>query len=301
MKLATIRQRLNTILVLLTMLLLVGVGLALWIQKARSSTTQLADQLTGARDGIYYDVLSLSETLRVLTLDPKSELEKKHQHDAATDLKSRLDFIRNNFSGFPELLGTVNELEGFVLGTGAGSFGSFQIRALQMAESDAANAPTYLNANHPALARQRDQLFRDLAHQIEKVDGALSFRSQTISIVGLTGLILIFAAHLLIGRFQSSRIAEPLHRLISVMERMREGDFTHRLALDRKDEFGLVGQGLNHLAEELSNFVGQVQNSGSQVNTTATQIAGTAKSNRRPPMRLPRPPRRLGPLHGKSR
>ncbi|HTL56679.1 MAG TPA: methyl-accepting chemotaxis protein [Candidatus Limnocylindrales bacterium] len=146
-----------------------------------------------------------------------------------------------------------------------------------MAESDAANAPTYLNANHPALARQRDQLFRDLAHQIEKVNGALSFRSQTISIVGLTGLILIFAAHLLIGRFQSSQIAEPLHRLMSVMERMREGDFTHRLALDRKDEFGLVGQGLNHLAEELSNFVGQVQNSGSQVNTTATQIAGTAK------------------------
>ncbi|HTL56680.1 MAG TPA: hypothetical protein VL361_13430 [Candidatus Limnocylindrales bacterium] len=118
MKLATIRQRLNTILVLLTMLLLVGVGLALWIQKARSSATQLADQLTGARDGIYYDVLSLSETLRALTLDPKSELEKKHQHDAATDLKSRLDFIRNNFSGFPELLGTVNELEGFVLGRG---------------------------------------------------------------------------------------------------------------------------------------------------------------------------------------
>ena len=277
MKLVTIRQRLNTIVLLLTALLLAGVGLALWTEKTRSAATQLTDQLAGARDGIYYDVLLLGDALRELTSDPKSELEKKHRHDAETELKSRLDFIRSSCRGFPQLLGTVKDLEEFALGTGAGSFGILQSRTLQMAENDAANASTYLNANFPAVARQRDQLFRELARQIEGVDSTLAFRSQTISVIGLLGLILILVASLLVGRFQSSQIAEPLHRLMAALERMREGDFTHRLALDRKDEFGLVGQGLNHLAEELSDFVGQVQNSGSQVNTTATQIAGTAK------------------------
>ena len=86
MKLVTIRQRLNTIVLLLTVLLLAGVGLALWTEKTRSAATQLTDQLAGARDGIYYDVLLLGDSLRELTLDPKSELEKKHRHDAETEL-----------------------------------------------------------------------------------------------------------------------------------------------------------------------------------------------------------------------
>jgi methyl-accepting chemotaxis protein WspA len=105
----------------------------------------------------------------------------------------------------------------------------------------------------------------------------LSQRSQTISVVGLAGLLAILLASVLIGRLQSASIAQPLHRLVSTLERMRQGDFTQRLALEQKDEFGVVGQGLNHLAEELCSLVGQVQHSGLQVNTTATEIAATAK------------------------
>ena len=58
---------------------------------------------------------------------------------------------------------------------------------------------------------------------------------------------------------------------------MRVGDFTQRLTVDRKDEFGILGDGLNRVADDLSQLVGQVQRSGIQVNTTATQIAATAK------------------------
>ena len=58
---------------------------------------------------------------------------------------------------------------------------------------------------------------------------------------------------------------------------MRQGDFTERLALRRRDEFGVLSNGLNRLADDLSELVGQVQRSGIQVNTTATEIAATAK------------------------
>ena len=58
---------------------------------------------------------------------------------------------------------------------------------------------------------------------------------------------------------------------------MRQGDFTERLALQRRDEFGILGNGLNRLADDLSELVGQVQRSGIQVNTTATEIAATAR------------------------
>jgi len=58
---------------------------------------------------------------------------------------------------------------------------------------------------------------------------------------------------------------------------MRHGDFTERLALNGRDEFGVLSDGLNRLADDLSDLVGQVQRSGIQVNTTATEIAATAK------------------------
>jgi methyl-accepting chemotaxis protein WspA len=181
------------------------------------------------------------------------------------------------YGTFSDLLSGLKQFEEFAFGTAPGTLGNFQTRVLAMAENDTANALTYFNANYTPLARQRDQVFRDLARHIEITNSSLSQRSQTISFVGLAGLLAILVASVLIGRLQSASIAEPFRRLVSTLERMRQGDFSERLALEQKDEFGVVGQGLNHLAEELCSLVGQVQHSGLQVNTTATEIAATAK------------------------
>src|SRR6266699_2736929 len=68
-----------------------------------------------------------------------------------------------------------------------------------------------------------------------------------------------------------------LNRVVATLERMRSGDFTERLTMNRHDEFGVLGDGLNRLADDLSGLVGQVQRSGIQVNTTATEISATAR------------------------
>ena len=72
-------------------------------------------------------------------------------------------------------------------------------------------------------------------------------------------------------------ITGPLSRLVTVMDAMRSGDFTERIALNRGDEFGRLGEGFNRMTEELTSLVGQVQKSGIQVNTSTTEIAATAK------------------------
>src|SRR5438067_1559767 len=83
------------------------------------------------------------------------------------------------------------------------------------------------------------------------------------------GIVLILIACIIVGRFQSSAVTVPLNRLVATLERMRSGDFTERLAFERKDEFGILSDGLNRLADDLSELVGQVQHSGIQVNTAA--------------------------------
>src|SRR5438876_1026734 len=183
MKNRTIWQRLNTALLVLIVLLLAGVGLAVWGEKAGSEAERRSAQLSSAKDHIYLAAMRISEALRGLAAEPKSEPEKRRQREAARDaeagLKNGLDDLQKTFSDYPELM------------TSAGS--------------------------------------------------------------------------------------GPLNRLVASLERMRQGDFTARLSLNRHDEFGILGDGLNRLADDLSGLVGQVQKSGIQVNTTATEIAATAR------------------------
>lgn len=277
MKPMTIRQRLNTVVLLLTILLMVGVSLAIWMEKARSSAVNLSAQLSEAMYRVYYDVMVMTDATRDLAREPKDELDSKRLRDATEDLKSKLHQIGKPFPDSTELQVAIRNFEDFAIGTGVGTFGTFQTRVLGMAEGEPANAVSYFNLNYPGISRQRNQVFRELEHQIDTVTTSQAQRSRTISIIGLICLITILIASLLVGRFQSSTIAEPLNRLVSTLERMRQGDFTGRLALEQKDEFGIVGRGLNHLAEDLCDLVGQVQRSGIQVNTTAVEIAASAK------------------------
>ena len=69
----------------------------------------------------------------------------------------------------------------------------------------------------------------------------------------------------------------PLSRLLDMARRLGSGDLSHRLDLQRQDEFGDLARGFNRMSDELVALVGQVQTSGIQVNTSATEIASTAR------------------------
>jgi methyl-accepting chemotaxis protein WspA len=175
------------------------------------------------------------------------------------------------------LVASLKTLSDFAFGSSAGTLGAFQARVLEMADSDPVNAGSYFNANYAALTYRRDQAVRELEQQIERVNERMATKAWTISIIGLTSLSLILMASLLVRRMQSSAVAEPLTQLVGTLEQMRQGDFSRRLAMDQKDEFGVVSIGLNRLADDLCELVGQVQRSGTQLNATAKQIATTAK------------------------
>lgn len=269
----TIWQRLNTAQILLIALLLAGVGLALWVEEARSGATQRSAQLVNARDRIQNDLVILSDALRGNLLDPKSEAERRRRQDARIDLLGHLDDIQREYTAHPDLTSAVKNLREFVLGT----FGNFQTRVMELAESEPSNAISFYLKNFAPVIQQREQFLKELSLQVDRIQSFQAQRAQTIAIVGLGLIVAVLLASLIVGRFQSSSVTQPLNRLVTSLERMRLGDFTQRLDVDRKDEFGILGDGLNRVADDLSQLVGQVQRSGIQVNSTATQIAATAK------------------------
>lgn len=81
----------------------------------------------------------------------------------------------------------------------------------------------------------------------------------------------------LLGFLLFRAITQPLAKLTRLVGVMRQGDFSERLALGRRDEFSTLADGFNAMADELTTLIGQVQKSGIQVNTSITQVAATSK------------------------
>ena len=273
MKNVTIWQRLNTAFWVLVVLLLAGVGLALWVASARSDAVHRSDELSAAKHSIEYDVVFISDTVRGLLLDPKNEAEKRRKHDAEMDLASQLKFIQSGYPDYPDLTRSVSNLSEFTTRT----VGDFHRQVLDTAESDPAGAIMLYNKDYPDLREKRVKLFTDLAFEIGRVKNAEDLRSEKLALVAFAPVVIILLAIPIVGRVHSSTVTQPLNSLVAALERMRQGDFTERLGLRRRDEFGILSNGLNRVADDLSELVGQVQRSGIQVNTTATEIAATAR------------------------
>jgi methyl-accepting chemotaxis protein WspA len=237
--------------------------------------------LKGARDRTWLDTVRLSEAARGMTIPAKTDAEKKRQRDnyrdAEAGLKSALEELqRSPFSDFAELQSTAKRLRDFAVGN-SGMLTIFHRRVLDLADSDPAAAMGHFDQNFATVRDQRDQLFRELIAQVEKVETEEAKHAATISFVSSACIGVVLLAWVAVGLSQSSAVTGPLNRLVAALEQMRQGDFTKRLDLGRRDEFGILGDGLNRLADDLSGLVGQVQRSGIQVNTTATEIAATAK------------------------
>ena len=277
MKDMTLAQRLTTALMVLSVLLVVCVGLALWIEREHSGAISRSERLSDHRDRIEYDVMLMSDTLRGLLLDPKPRADtEKKPHDPEGEI---LADLKQNFEDLAKvtshtaLLASAGALHDFIFGP----LTNFHAVALKMLQDDPVAATAYYLGNHSALERQRNQLLADLATQVNSLQRHDAEHAADIALWGGIGIGVILVASLFIGFKQSSDLAAPLNQLVKSMERLRQGDFTQRLRVERKDEFGILGEGLNRLADELSELVGQVQRSGIQVNTTATQIAASAK------------------------
>ena len=85
-------------------------------------------------------------------------------------------------------------------------------------------------------------------------------------------IVAVFCSWMLVRLIQSA-----LARLMTVTSVMSAGDFRERIDIVRRDELGLLGEGINRMADDLTNLIGQVQQSGVQVNSSATEIAATSK------------------------
>lgn len=93
----------------------------------------------------------------------------------------------------------------------------------------------------------------------------------------VVSLLLAIVAAGICGLLLLRAITAPMQRIVHALDKLRSGDLSMRLSLDRKDEFGAIESGFNEMAEALANLVAQAQRSSVQVTTSVTEIAATSK------------------------
>jgi methyl-accepting chemotaxis protein WspA len=262
--------------VLIGLLLLAG-GLAWWVQHAIAEANRQSAALDGANYRILYDLSrmhgGLARLVSGLLAEPRTEAVTNSLRDAERDLLFAIEHLRPELRKQPVLVSELQSLHEFITRT----LIPFHARVVELMQTDSAAALAHYRAAYPPIQERRDELTSRLKREIQNATERTAIDAQTTAVIGMICIIVVFFGALLAAHLQSAAVTVPLQQLVTALERMRGGDFTQRLRMTRKDEFGVVGDGLDRLADDLSVVVGRVQRSGIQVNMTATEIAATAK------------------------
>ncbi|WP_374730484.1 methyl-accepting chemotaxis protein [Caballeronia arationis] len=102
-----------------------------------------------------------------------------------------------------------------------------------------------------------------------------SVRKSEVTLIVI--MLIAVGAAAVLGLVLFRALTVPMVRLVDVVDKMRTGDLTQRLSLDRRDEFGTLEAGFNRMTDELTGLVGQAQKSAVQVTTSVSEIAATAR------------------------
>ncbi|MFJ3074649.1 MULTISPECIES: methyl-accepting chemotaxis protein [Pseudomonas] len=132
----------------------------------------------------------------------------------------------------------------------------------------------------PAWVDGRKHLNTVIEHNRESADAATQEIVSAVSTAKgsmMVSLLLAIIAAGICGLLLMRAITAPVQRVVHALDKLRSGDLSMRLSLDRKDEFGAIESGFNEMAEALANLVSQAQRSSVQVTTSVTEIAATSK------------------------
>jgi len=132
----------------------------------------------------------------------------------------------------------------------------------------------------PAWVEGRKHLNTVIEHNREAADAATHEIVSAVSTAKgsmIVSLLLAIVAAGICGLLLMRAITAPVQRVVHALDKLRSGDLSMRLSLDRKDEFGAIESGFNEMAEALANLVSQAQRSSVQVTTSVTEIAATSK------------------------
>ncbi|MBT2341055.1 methyl-accepting chemotaxis protein [Pseudomonas fluorescens] len=95
---------------------------------------------------------------------------------------------------------------------------------------------------------------------------------QLSSTAGVALLLGILAAWII-----SRQITRPIREVLGVVDRIAAGDLTQNLLVTRRDELGMLQQGIQHMGETLRNLIGGIRDGVTQISNAAEELSAVTE------------------------
>ncbi len=80
------------------------------------------------------------------------------------------------------------------------------------------------------------------------------------------------------GIWVTRGITKPLNEVVAVADELAQGNLTVRIAVDSKDETGLLKQSMSNMVGKIAHIIGEVNTASEALNSAASQVSQTAQS-----------------------
>lgn len=96
-------------------------------------------------------------------------------------------------------------------------------------------------------------------------------------VTGLTAIALVSAAAILLGLWIARVIVRPVKEVQTAARALAQGDLSHSIQHDSRDEVGLMAQDLNQAIANLRHLISQVAHTAEQVAASSEELATSAQ------------------------
>ena len=225
MKRTTIWRRLNAVLSALVALMLLSVVVASWSGNHYAKVQERCAKLEASRERIARDIAQMKIAVLVTLLDPGSNPEQRWQ-EARDDLSHQADMAKDWFPNTPELQVALVGVRNFA----TGALDEFCGRVEKLSRDNPSAAIADSNKSFSGIRSEQERVMSALSEQVHTTVESELGGAREIRAIAWGAIFLAMVAGIWLSRLPSSAVGEPLTRLSGALERMREGDFTERLA-----------------------------------------------------------------------
>ena len=144
------------------------------------------------------------------------------------------------------------------------------VQGFQAANSQIVTARTEMTDEGAAIVKLNGEL-HDLQQSLRDQDSQSARNLQ----IGTTLLALIFGtlAALIITR----QITRPLQQTLAVVDRIASGDLSQTLVVTRRDEIGVLQQGIQRMGATLRDLIGGIRDSVTQIASAAEELSAVTE------------------------
>ena len=155
------------------------------------------------------------------------------------------------------------------LETALGNYRS-ALQAYKAASNDAVQARQEMTDQGAAIVSQSDQLYQI---QLDRRD-AESARARTLQLIStLLALLVGVIAAVVITR----QITRPLRETLAVVDRIASGDLSHNVLVTRRDELGVLQQGIARMGVTLRDLISGIRDGVTQIASAAEELSAVTE------------------------